>query len=107
MAEWLKKGRFLWPLSGSACAKAASLVARSLYSNLSWAERVRLRLHLALCGLCAENRKQLEWMQQLLRRDIEKEAEDPGNSNLKLSDEARQRIKKALEEQLKKNGKSA
>lgn len=34
------------------CREATELVSRSLDAPLSWRQRVALRLHLAMCGLC-------------------------------------------------------
>jgi exonuclease VII large subunit len=88
------------------CAKAAFLVSRSLDRKLSWLEQAQLHLHLALCRLWTWPQKEIAWIRRLLRQDVEESAGGCDNA-IKLSDEARQRIKDALKDFLQKEAHDA
>jgi hypothetical protein len=50
------------------CKEATELVSRSLDSPLDWRQRLGLRLHLLVCSLCREFRRQLLFLREALRR---------------------------------------
>jgi hypothetical protein len=85
------------------CDKAIFLISQSLDKKLSLRERTILRWHLIVCKKCSQYQGELELIQGLLRVHHQG-AEEPGGANLsaRLSEEARQRIKKLLAERLKK-----
>jgi len=85
------------------CEKAIFLISKSLDKKLSLYERTILRWHVSVCKTCSEYQQELELIHGLLRVH-HPGVEEPGDANLsaRLSDEARQRIKKLLAERLKK-----
>jgi putative zinc finger protein len=85
------------------CEKAIFLISQSLDKKLSLRERTILRWHLIVCEECSQYAQELELIQGLLRIHHQG-VEEPDSANLpaRLSEEARQRIKKLLAEQLKK-----
>lgn len=93
-----------WPLLSRHCAKAAFLVSESLDRKLSWMERRKLDLHMALCRLSRRHRQDLAWMRRMLELDVERY--DSDDSTARLSEEARQRIKSALKDVLRNQRKS-
>jgi hypothetical protein len=86
------------------CEKAIFLISQSLDKKLSLRERTILRWHLIVCNKCSQYQQELELIQGLLRVH-HPGVEEPGGANLsaRLSEEARQRIKKLLAERLKKH----
>ena len=85
------------------CEKAIFLISRSLDKKLSLRERTILRWHVIVCKECNQYQHELELIQGLLRVHHHG-VEEPDGTNLsaRLSEEARQRIKKLLAERLKK-----
>jgi len=76
------------------CRETTALASRALDTRLSFADRMALRLHLAICDNCARFNRQLQEMRRLFR---EAAADDttPG-----LADDARQRIATTLQKTL-------
>jgi hypothetical protein len=60
--------------------------------DLPFGQRLRLRMHLAMCAFCRRNARQLELIRQFLR--LQAAAEDQPEQG--LSDQARQRIQSRL-----------
>jgi anti-sigma factor ChrR (cupin superfamily) len=74
----------------TSCKYAALLLSRALDTPLTWRERLSLRVHLAICDMCRRFRQQLDAIQRAMRRSIDPEE--------RLSDEARERIRKRLQD---------
>lgn len=78
------------------CKEASRLASESLDRKLTWRQRIKLWMHLAMCRLCfgfAKDIRQLRDAAQLRAADAEMEAAQP---EVKLSAEARARMKRAL-----------
>ena len=56
------------------CKEVTRLVSQGLDRDLGFAERVRLRVHFAICGGCTNFRKQVDF----LHRAIARLGQDPG-----------------------------
>jgi hypothetical protein len=82
----------------SACKRAAELIARSLETPLTWRQRLALALHLCVCNMCRRFRRQLRLVQRA-GRSLDVPEEVPGQDEVALPEEARDRIKRALREQ--------
>lgn len=50
------------------CKEASHLVSQGLDRRLGLAERLALRLHLAICNGCSNFRKQVEFLRKAMRR---------------------------------------
>lgn len=50
------------------CKEATQLVSQGLDRRLGFAERVALRLHLAICNGCSHFRKQALFLRKAMRR---------------------------------------
>jgi hypothetical protein len=70
------------------CRRATLLISNGLDRPLSTAERLRLGLHLLLCGPCSRFRRAVRWLHRVL-------ASPP--ADVRLAPEARERIRRALE----------
>ena len=76
------------------CRQAAELASRVLDRRLSLGERLRLRLHLALCRSCARYQSQLRFLRRAMTRLARRPAESqPGP---RLPEDARERIRRRL-----------
>jgi hypothetical protein len=73
------------------CSRAAELISQSLESPLPWRDRLALRVHLALCGLCRRFHCQLELLQRAGRV-----ADEHARPDATLPEDARDRIRTAL-----------
>ena len=78
------------------CKQMAPLMSESLERPLSLRERVTLKLHLWVCVWCVWYLEQLRTMRSALRARGEREEADDIDSAVKLSEEARERIRRAL-----------
>jgi len=79
------------------CREISKLVSATLDHELPWWQRLNLWLHLGLCRLCRGFRRDLVHLHEMTRehaRRIEYEAD--GVTDLALSDESRERIKRLL-----------
>lgn len=79
------------------CKEVTRLVSESMEHKLPFRKRVFLWMHLSMCKLCGGFGKELQMIQDATRRhaeNIEKDA-TPGDSS--LSNEARERLRRALE----------
>jgi hypothetical protein len=70
------------------CRRATSLISDELDRPLFWSERLRLGMHLFLCGPCTRFRRAVQWLHDVL-------AKVP--NELQLTPEALGRIRQALE----------
>jgi hypothetical protein len=49
------------------CKEVTRLVSQGLDRRLGWFERLRLRLHLAICDGCTNFKKQMDFLRRALR----------------------------------------
>jgi hypothetical protein len=80
------------------CKRAAELISLSLETPLTWRQRLALAFHLAFCGMCRRFRRQSRLMQQA-GPNAGRPEQTPGREDTALTDEARERIKRALRDQ--------
>jgi len=71
------------------CKEVSELASESLDRPLTAGERLRMGLHLALCGLCRRYRRQIRFLHRAARR-LDDDREPPIVQP--LDDEARRRI---------------
>lgn len=79
------------------CKEVSHLVSESLDRKLSFWQRIQVRLHLLMCGLCSRFRKQTLFLRDAARHylmAVEADTEDTASPG--LSPEARDRIKRSL-----------
>lgn len=79
-----------------ACDMAVQLASETLDRELTLKERFDLRLHLMICGLCSRYRDQIHFLHQLAPQLSERLQDEGVSSNGRLSDEARERMKRLL-----------
>lgn len=77
-----------------ACSKASKLASDSLDRRLTISERFRLWLHTTICGVCKHSSGEIELIHTTARLIHEQE-----NGTIRLSDEQRQRLQSALDQQ--------
>jgi hypothetical protein len=75
----------------NSCSRAAELISQSLETPLRWRDRVALRLHLSLCGLCRKFHRQMEILQRAGRV-----VDEHAPLDATLPNAARDRIRVAL-----------
>lgn len=76
------------------CKEASQLVSQAMDRPLGWRKRFDLWVHLVVCGMCRQFLKQLRLVRVTLRRMVSQAESD---ESVKLTDEARSRIRKALD----------
>ena len=78
------------------CRQAAELASERLDRRISLGERLRLRLHLALCRSCSRYQRQLRF----LRRAVHGLARRPSppEAAQRLPEDARERIRRRLDQ---------
>lgn len=76
------------------CKEASQLLSQSLDRELSWRERWSLRIHLMMCEFCRRFGQQIRLVRDMVRRQV---GEMEQNGNIRLPDEARERIAKRIE----------
>jgi len=74
------------------CKDVTHLVSQSLDRRLSWRERLGVRLHLMICEACARFARQMQFLRAAARRMARQN--EPETET--LSDQARERIGRAL-----------
>lgn len=50
------------------CKEASELMSQAQERKLSWTEKLGLKLHLVMCAACSRFARQLEFLQQSMRR---------------------------------------
>ncbi len=78
------------------CKQMAPVMSESLERPLSLRERVTLKLHLWVCVWCVWYLEQLRTMRVALRTRGAQNETDEVDSAVKLSEEARERIRRAI-----------
>lgn len=78
------------------CRDVARIVSDSMDHPLPLTQKLKVRIHLAMCKYCARFAKQMHF----LRKICQEQAEPP--SDAALPDEARHRIHQAVRSSLKK-----
>jgi hypothetical protein len=79
------------------CKQMAPVMSESLERSLRLRERATLKLHLWVCVWCVWYLENLRTMREALRtRGAQEEEADEVDSAVKLSEEARERIRRAL-----------
>lgn len=58
------------------CKQASELFSQGLDRNLSGWERLKLRLHLAVCNACRNFARQAEFLRRAIKRLAEEESRD-------------------------------
>ena len=71
------------------------IITASMDEKLSWREWILMKIHLISCDPCVNFQKQIKFIRTVLRQSDEKLVQ--ADSSVKLSDDARARMKKALE----------
>ena len=79
------------------CREMARLLSDSMDHAVPLDKRIRMYLHLRMCVLCHGYRRHLDLLRNVLRSDSARlvEADSPYNS--RLSTEAKERIRRALD----------
>jgi hypothetical protein len=77
-----------------ACKEVVKLITASLDGRLGLRQWIIMKIHLISCDSCVNFLKQVKLIQSALRRGNAKLEEQ--NSNLKLSEDARARLKEAV-----------
>ncbi len=78
------------------CREISKLVSEAMERKLSFCEWLELRMHLALCGWCNGFAKQVRLLHAAARRHGQQFADNQVAGEIKLSPEARARIRAAL-----------
>jgi len=81
------------------CKQAAALISLRLEGELPLRERLLLGLHLCVCKLCRRFQRQLLFLRRVMRPYARHHVNEVAAPS--LSDEARERIRRALESTLK------
>ena len=84
MTRWLK----------ITCEDTSPLISEMMDHTLPLSKRLRVRAHLAMCGVCRIYQKQLETVRNLARKLGQEDA--PVHPEVKLTEDCKQRMKDAL-----------
>ncbi len=77
------------------CKETTELASRAMDARLSFADRMALRVHLAICKNCAQFNQQLQEMRRLFRLET-----SDSDDAAALAPDARQRIATELQKKL-------
>jgi hypothetical protein len=77
------------------CKEMVKVITASMDAKLSWREWLLLKIHLLSCDPCVNFIKQIKLIRAVLRRGGDKLGQV--ESEVKLSDDSRARMKRALE----------
>ena len=80
------------------CREISRLVSESMDHDLSFRQRMQMRMHLAMCRLCSGFARQLRLLRRAARENPERLTDTGDDTDSRLSDEARERIKTALKD---------
>jgi hypothetical protein len=76
------------------CKEITALISRDLEKDLSWREKLAMKIHLYICTPCRRYLAQLKFMSEVLATQDEKL--EKGEYETRLSSEASERLKEAL-----------
>lgn len=91
-----RRGGLLWALT-LRCRTASELISQELDEPLDKMERVGLLGHLLSCRSCRRFRRQIRWIRMAVRHR-DKSSAGPGPEEAVLTEEARRRIARAIQE---------
>ena len=77
------------------CKEMVKIITASMDEKLSWREWILMKIHLLSCDPCVNFLKQIRLIRTALSHSDEKLP--AADASMKLSDDARSRMKKALE----------
>jgi hypothetical protein len=77
------------------CKEIVKIITASMDEKLSWREWIVMKIHLLSCDPCINFLKQIKFIRTALEQSEGKLSEQ--DSSIKLSDDARTRLKEALE----------
>jgi len=77
------------------CRETSELASRAMDERLPFADRLAMRMHLAICKNCARFNQQLQDMRRLFRTETTADDDTAG-----LTPEARQRIETEMQKKL-------
>jgi hypothetical protein len=78
------------------CKQVAPLMSEALDHELPWRVRIKIRLHQVVCLACVRYEEQLRLLNETARRLATELEEHQPSSTARLSDDARERLKRAL-----------
>jgi hypothetical protein len=79
------------------CRDVAKFITHSVDAPLSLRQRLLMKWHLMLCDYCRRFQRQIVWIHKVLRQKADTEYGEE-TEGLYLSDEAKERIKRALKQ---------
>ena len=94
--RWMRLSQ---PVFGS-CNQSRFLISKSFETELSLREKLRLYAHLATCGSCPHYKQHLRIIQRMIRCYCSHHPQE--SSGWQLSAEARQRMKKLIQNKMRK-----
>ena len=74
------------------CRKATELIEKKLLTNLSFREKVQLKMHKSFCDACTTYEKQSKLIDKLLYKQIHKESDEVENDEVVENEELKKRI---------------
>ena len=77
------------------CEDTSLLISEAMDHRVGFGKRLRLKIHLALCGVCMYYKKQLETIRKLAQNLAREDC--PVHADTALKPEAKEKIKKMLE----------
>lgn len=80
------------------CKEVSRLVSESMDRELPFRQRFSMRLHLLMCSLCSRFRRQIAFLRDAAHSFGKGSEEGELLANVRLSPEARARIKQSLEQ---------
>lgn len=75
------------------CKEVSHLTSQAMDETLPWSKRLGMRLHLMMCVWCRRNSEQLQLVRDLARKQSASQSKEA-----KLSNDARDRLSKLLEQ---------
>ena len=78
------------------CKEVSELVSKSRERNLSWQQRFNLWMHLSMCRLCSGFSKDLDELDAAVHRHASAATKGEADEDVRLPEEARERIKESL-----------
>lgn len=80
------------------CEHASRMVSESMDRPLTLRERVTLRMHLMMCSFCTRFSRQMRFLRQATNQFPQAAPEPVASSEVTLSVDAKQRIRRVLSE---------